>query len=343
MSVEVTSEEWRAVIRFCVLLGYSNEHMRGLLHDAYGDSAPSKATVNRWARLFRGGSVTISDAPRAGRPPISEGLAEAILEQLDEQPFMSLRVLAETLDSSKETVRRCLHTELGYKKYVSRWVPHQLSERQKEERVVAAREMHRQLTCKRRIDFVTADESWFHHEYFHEGQWAAAAEDVGERVKQVFAPKTMVVIAWGVRGFHIVESLPAGKTFTGEYAAALLHRLDDSMRASRPEMGMRGMTLHWDNARPHRSSEAVRAIREIRMLEMPHPPYSPDLSPCDFFLFGEIKHKLKGRSFRDSEDVLAAIKAETESITRETRERVFDEWVRRLWCVIESGGDYVVN
>jgi histone-lysine N-methyltransferase SETMAR len=343
MSVEVTSEEWRAVIRFCVLLGYSNEHMRCLLRDGYGDSAPSKATGNRWARLFRGGSAAIADAPRTGRPPTSEGLAEVILGKLDEQPFMCLRVLAETLCYSKETVRRCLHTELGYKKYVSKWVPHQLSEGQKEERVAAAHEMLRQLTCKRRIDFVTADESWFRHKYFHEGQWAAAAEDVGERVKEAFTPKTMVVIVWSVRGFHIVESLPAGETFTGGYAASLLHRFDDSMRESRPAMGARGMTLHWDNARPHRSAEAAGAIREIRMLEMPHPPYSPDLSPCDFFLFGEIKPKLKGRSFLDSGEVLTAIKAETESITRETRERVFDEWVRRLECVIESGGDYVVN
>jgi hypothetical protein len=32
---------------------------------------------------------------------------------------------------------------------------------------------------------------------------------------------------------------------------------------------------------------------------VPRPPYSPDLAPCDFFLFPRIKMKLKGRRFDD--------------------------------------------
>jgi hypothetical protein len=37
------------------------------------------------------------------------------------------------------------------------------------------------------------------------------------------------------------------------------------------------------------------------MLE--HPPYSPDLVPCDFFLFPLIKKHLKGMHFDDVEDI----------------------------------------
>jgi hypothetical protein len=33
------------------------------------------------------------------------------------------------------------------------------------------------------------------------------------------------------------------------------------------------------------------------MLSLPHPPYSPDLVPADFFLFPKIKMQLKGRRF----------------------------------------------
>ena len=33
------------------------------------------------------------------------------------------------------------------------------------------------------------------------------------------------------------------------------------------------------------------------MAVIPHPPYSPDLEPCDFFLFPKMKLKLKGRRF----------------------------------------------
>jgi hypothetical protein len=35
----------------------------------------------------------------------------------------------------------------------------------------------------------------------------------------------------------------------------------------------------------------------------PHPLYSPDLVPCDFFLFSKIKLKLKGRWFDTNEEI----------------------------------------
>jgi hypothetical protein len=45
------------------------------------------------------------------------------------------------------------------------------------------------------------------------------------------------------------------------------------------------------------------------MAVIPHPPYSPDTAPCDFFLFPKIKLKLKGRRF----DTTEKIQAESES------------------------------
>ena len=34
-----------------------------------------------------------------------------------------------------------------------------------------------------------------------------------------------------------------------------------------------------------------------------HPPYSPDLAPCDFFLFPRMKRDLKGKRFQNVEEV----------------------------------------
>jgi hypothetical protein len=41
------------------------------------------------------------------------------------------------------------------------------------------------------------------------------------------------------------------------------------------------------------------------MAVIPHPPYSPDLAPCDFFLFPKMKLKLKGRRFDTTEEMQA--------------------------------------
>jgi hypothetical protein len=37
---------------------------------------------------------------------------------------------------------------------------------------------------------------------------------------------------------------------------------------------------------------------------LPHPPYSPDLTPCYFFFFPHLKQKLPGRQFQLAEDII---------------------------------------
>jgi hypothetical protein len=39
------------------------------------------------------------------------------------------------------------------------------------------------------------------------------------------------------------------------------------------------------------------------MSDIPHSPNSPDLEPCDFFLFQKMKLKLKGRRFDTIEEI----------------------------------------
>jgi hypothetical protein len=61
-------------------------------------------------------------------------------------------------------------------------------------------------------------------------------------------------------------------------------------------------------------------VTNNNMVIVPHPPYTPDLAPCDFALFPKLKMKLKGRHFetvsdiqRESQAVLDSIK-ENESL-----------------------------
>jgi hypothetical protein len=53
----------------------------------------------------------------------------------------------------------------------------------------------------------------------------------------------------------------------------------------------------------------------------PCPTYSPDLAPCDFFLFPNMKLKLKGRRF----DTIEEIQAESQTALDNRREKYFLE------------------
>jgi hypothetical protein len=61
----------------------------------------------------------------------------------------------------------------------------------------------------------------------------------------------------------------------------------------------------------------------------PNPPYSPDLAPSDFFLFGYIKERLKGMVLLSYEELLEAIGEVVTAIESETLTAVFEHWMER--------------
>jgi histone-lysine N-methyltransferase SETMAR len=78
-----------------------------------------------------------------------------------------------------------------------------------------------------------------------------------------------------------------------------------------------------------------------RMTRAPHPPYSPDLVPSDFFLFGDVKRQLSGYSFNHADDLSTAVQEILDSFDKPSLVGVFEEWVRRLEQCIETKGEYV--
>jgi hypothetical protein len=51
--------------------------------------------------------------------------------------------------------------------------------------------------------------------------------------------------------------------------------------------------VHMDNPMCHDGSKVVSKFDKYQIARLPHPPDSPDLSPCDFWLFGMLKKILK--------------------------------------------------
>ena len=74
---------------------------------------------------------------------------------------------------------------------------------------------------------------------------------------------------------------------------------------------------------------------------VPHPPYSPDLAPSDFYLFGPMKEHLRGFRFNDLAAVKTAVKSWVKQQTLEFFQNGFDAWVRRWRKCVEIHGDYV--
>jgi transposase len=62
---------------------------------------------------------------------------------------------------------------------------------------------------------------------------------------------------------------------------------------------------------------------------MPHPPYSPDLAPADFFLFPKLKTTFKGRCFQTIEEIQKNAIRELCAITESAFQVAFQQWKKR--------------
>ena len=76
-----------------------------------------------------------------------------------------------------------------------------------------------------------------------------------------------------------------------------------SIKSKHPGMLSDGINLLHDNARPHTANLVRDKFKRFGWETLQHLPYSPDLFPCDFHIFDELKKDIRGRRFHLDEEV----------------------------------------
>ena len=94
--------------------------------------------------------------------------------------------------------------------------------------------------------------------------------------------------------------------------------------------------MHHDNAPAHTSLLVREFLAKNNTVTMPQHPYSPDIAPCDFFLFPKIKRTSKARCFTAIDDIKSASLKEL----KVEFEKYFEDWKKRWHKCIISNGDY---
>ena len=94
------------------------------------------------------------------------------------------------------------------------------------------------------------------------------------------------------------------------------------------------------NASSHKAAIVREYLKQEKVVELPHPPYSPDLALCDFFLFPRLKKHLAGRKYQMRKNLGSAILQYMNSIPRKDYENAFENWTKRLKLCVSHGGEY---
>jgi histone-lysine N-methyltransferase SETMAR len=132
-------------------------------------------------------------------------------------------------------------------------------------------------------------------------------------------------------------ALPKGRTFNAEYCSDNILAV---LTQRQPEEDGRKFVVHADNAGAH-TAPKCRTFCETNGLRLaPHPPYSPDLAPSDFFLCGYVKERLKVMIFQSYEELLNAIGEMVTNIESETLTAVFEHRTERLEWESRNNDDY---
>ena len=136
--------------------------------------------------------------------------------------------------------------------------------------------------------------------------------------------------------------IPTGQTISKEYYVEVLREFRKRFRRKRPALFKSGQWhFHQNNAPVHNSILVTDYLTKMAIKIVPHPPYSPDLGPCDFWLFPKLKEKLRGCRHETIEEMKEAVTKVIDIPTQEDfHHGAFQKLLEWYNKCIAAGGDY---
>jgi len=343
--------ELRSVIRFLNAKKNSPVEIHRQLVEVYGEKCMDIKNVRKWCREFNEGRINVHDEQRSGRPSLPDSTVARIDEMVRSNRRITLEEIEDGLneDCSHFSVHKIVSETLGYSKVSARWVPRQLTDDHKRQRVESDTEFLRRYE-EEGEDFldslVTGDETWAHH-YTPETkeqskQWRHTTSPKPKKFKTTLsAGKVMATVFWDRKGVLLVDFLPKGETINSERYCETLTKLRRAIQNKRRGRLTKGVVLLHDNARVHVSRQTTAKLEEFGWDIFGHPPYSPDLAPSDYHMFPALKKHLGGQKFSSDEEVEEAVNKWLKEAAGEWYNAGIKKLVDRMKKVIERQGDYV--
>ena len=218
---------------------------------------------------------------------------------------MTYAEINDIIEISSGSLTPILHDCLGVRKRCARWVPHNLSEEQKRGRVDWCIHMLRQFDggSPRVWDIVTGDKTWVYQYYPETKQqsevWVFPGGNPPVKFKRNRSGSKQMIACFFAKFGHVATiQLENRKTSTADWYVN--HFLPTKFQAwckRRPRSGVRGLLLHHDNASALTAAVTLDFLVASSVQLVTYPSYSPDLAPCDWFLFPSVKRQLMGKQF----------------------------------------------
>ena len=344
--------EMRGAIKFCFKCGLSQAETLRSVRRVFPNA--SLATVHRWWRKFETDpNLSVRDKARPGRPKkrTSEKVEE-IRALLEENAKRTVRNIAPKVNLSISSTHRILKKDLNLSKKVAKLLPHELTGRQKERRLTLAHNMlHRIRSDPSTLErLVCGDETWVSVRHPSSRIRGAAWMTKGRRSRpsevrrERATPKVLLILFHDSKGVVFREFLDT--TLGSQRYLKTLASLRESIRRRRPDLweltqeGKRNFWLLHDNAPAHRARIVQEKLEKTKIRLWAHPPHSPDLATCDFFVFPFLKQRLNEIVHESLADMKQTADAILNTITPDQWAQSLQNYRKRLQRVVEYHGRY---
>ncbi len=194
---------------------------------------------------------------------------------------------------------------------------------------------------------ITGDESWFscYEPLMRRSSlsWLRRNQRRPHKaVRDRYVRRVMLVVFWDSQGVVHCEFVPNGRGVNTDYYLEVMCTLRQRICQRRTARWRRNsFWIHHDGAPAHRADPVVQFLQQTRTHVLPHPPYSPDLTPSDFFLFARMKKNLCGVTFPNIRELQQRVDQELGLITAaEFHHAMTVSWTNRLRKCVAAQGDY---
>ena len=150
---------------------------------------------------------------------------------------------------------------------------------------------------------ITGDESWL-FQYDPETkrqslQWKSVSSPRPKKARlQCSQVKVMLITFFDhqeiVHHEFVLQGQTVNQHFYKEVLTCLVNKIRQKQRAS---WAGKTWVLHHDNSPAH-AALSMKQLLVSKEITLHHPPYSPDLAPCNFFLFRKLTGILKRTHFQ---------------------------------------------
>ena len=169
------------------------------------------------------------------------------------------------------------------------------------------------------------DLAWIEHQFFGGIRDSRKAGSLWGMMRSVEGVRKSIHQGWFAKGLGL------------GYYVEVLREFWKRFRQKNPALFESGeWYFHQVNAPVHNSILVTDNLIKMGIKTVPHPPYSPELAPSDFWLFP----KLRGCRYETTEEMKETVTKVIDKLTQEDFHEAFQKFLEWYNKCIAAGGDY---